>query len=234
MAGGRKWNSRDLGLKKKQLPEVTGLSSQVEDGESINHLLVNYEILYFLIRIQGRFGLCLQCALIVSVRLCFKIVVFISEKEPQSTYMEVIHLLGCVRTLSPGIYCICSILKQESLWSFWFFLKKNQWLGCEKRFSAIVEFLVGEQRAVTFFPLLAEPLIYEVCSLIFHGGPLTVLLLCYKITWKEALTFKCLGMLKMKLPGKAEGIGKIRDLLLKAEQEQTCSDLLSKRAFLKR
>lgn len=125
MAGGREWNSCDLGLKKKQLPEVTGLSSQVEDGESINHLLVNYEILYFLIRIQGRFGLCLQCALIVSVRLCFKIVVFISEKEPQSTYMEVIHLLGCVRTLSPGIYCICSILKQESLWSFWFFFKKS-------------------------------------------------------------------------------------------------------------
>lgn len=105
------WNSCNQGLKKNQIP------SQVKDGKSTNQL-VNYEVLYLIPEIHGRFGPCFQSIFIVSVMLWFKIVVFMLEKT-QATSTEVIYQIGCVRTVSPGIYCICSsnILDQASLWS---------------------------------------------------------------------------------------------------------------------
>lgn len=43
-------NSCDPELKRKRLPEMGRFPSQVKDGESIIHLLVNYEIWNFLTR----------------------------------------------------------------------------------------------------------------------------------------------------------------------------------------
>lgn len=115
--------------------------------------------------IYDRFRPCLQCIFIVSVMLWFKIVVFMLGKA-QSTCTEVIHRLGCVRTLSPGIYCICSIniLEQESLWLFWS-LKKSV-VRVRKQFSCHWKFFGRWMMRCDFLSFTCRA--FDLWSIFFH------------------------------------------------------------------
>lgn len=62
--------------------------------------------------------------------------------------------------------------------------------------SAIVGFLVGEQREGTPFHLPVEPLIYESYYFIFNDGSLTIIFIVLYVTFKRTLAFKQFGVLK--------------------------------------